>query len=173
MSDNNEDQARRDREEEERRRAEEANRGNQPATQNAGGPSGGANPLFQTGAEALGMETPPAPTPGLSQAAALREVPNSRVPGTVSGDISHVFGPGQAAVDPIAAGLDLAGHFPSRAENRAITQTGEAAAGPRPYTYIHRTGPEQVPQAAPADGALVQAPTDEVAAQAPGPTSGT
>lgn len=135
-------------------------------------PSNGAP--FQTAAEVLGMEQQgEPPTPGLSQAAGLREVPNSVVPGTARGDISHVYGPGQAAVDPVAAGLDTNSSPPGRAENRAITQTGEAAAGPRPHTYIEKTGPEKVPQSAPADGKLVKPPTEEEAAKAIGPTGGT
>ena len=116
-------------------------------------------PLFQTAAEATGMKAPTTlPTPGLSQSPGLEKIEGSTVPGLAhGGTINHVKGPQQAPVDPIAAGLDL-GHNPqTRNENRAVTQTGEIAAGTRPSTYGH---PASVPQAAPADGSLVAGPDD-------------
>ena len=125
---------------------------------------------FQTAAQIAGMSGPEGtPTPGLSQSPGLREVPDSKVPALAGGGmVSHVQGPGQAAVDPIAAGLDTGFSPQTRAENRAITQTGELAAGPRPTTYA-QVGGDAVPQAGPADGATVPAKSDADAAQAPGP----
>ena len=131
-------------------------------------------PPFQTAAEIGGIAEQVAakPKPGLSFTPGLQELPGSQAPSTAKGDpVSHVFGPQQAPVDPVAAGLDTQ-HVPlSRAENRMITQTGEAAAGPRPFTYVEKTGPDQVPQAAPADGALVKPPSDAEAAETAGPAS--
>jgi hypothetical protein len=109
-------------------------------------------------------------TPGLSHSPGLMEVPDSKVPGMADGTmISHVYGPGQTPVDPIAAGLDTGFNPASRAENRSITQTGELAAGPRPSTYAQHGG--HVPQAGPSDGSEVKPPSDADAAKAPGPNS--
>lgn len=130
-------------------------------------------PVVQSAAELhnIGNDSP-APTPGLSQSPGLREVPNSQAPSMADGTmVSHVYGPGQAAVDPIAAGLDTRHNPLTRAENRVITQTGEFAAGPRPSTYAH-TGAD-VQQAAPADFKEVSAPADTDAAKEPGPTGAT
>jgi hypothetical protein len=130
-------------------------------------------PVIQTAAEVhgIGNDSPP-PTPGLSQSPGLREVPNSQVPAMADGTmISHVFGPGQAAVDPIAAGLDTKHQPLTRNENRVITQTGEFAAGPRPSTYVGKG--VDVPQAGPADHSEVPAPADSAAAHEPGPTGAT
>lgn len=78
-------------------------------------------PLFTTAAEALGIgRDQPPPTPGLSHSPNLRAVEDSPVPNT---DRSHVMGPGQAAADPVLAGLDVRHNPMTRAENRAITQT--------------------------------------------------
>ena len=100
-------------------------------------------PAFVTAAEKFGIGTEQgAIDPRLSQAPGLREVPNSRVP---FGDHSHVMGPGQAAVDPYAAGLDVHAKPLSYAENRAVTK---------------------------ADGVTQPAIADALAEQAPGPTGG-
>ena len=128
-------------------------------------------PLYTTAADLVNMKAPEtSPTPGLTQSPGLREVPNSQVPAMADGTmVSHVMGPGQAPVDPIAAGLDT-GHNPqTRAENRVVTQTGVIAAGPRPSTYVEKGA--LVAQAAPADGAHVQAPADVEAEASPGPNS--
>lgn len=111
------------------------------------------------------------PTAGLSQSPGLRELPDSQVPGLAGGGmVSHVFGPGQSPVDPIAAGLDTGYNPLTRAENRVITQTGTLGAGARPSTYAH-IGGEPVPQAGPSDHANVPAVSDEEAGRAPGPNS--
>ena len=131
-------------------------------------------PIYRTAAEVFGMEQAfeRSVQAGLSHSAGLRQVPNSTAPSTATGEpVSHVFGPGQNPVDPVAAGLDTRAMLQTRQENRVVTRTGEAAAGPRPFTYIEKTGPEQVPQAAPADGAHVPAPADAVADASPGPNS--
>ena len=100
-------------------------------------------PAFVTAAEKFGIGTDQgAIDPRLSQAPGLREVPNSRVP---FGEHSHVMGPGQAAVDPYAAGLDVNAKPLSYAENRAVTT---------------------------ADGITKPAIPDAVAEQTPGPTGG-
>ena len=129
--------------------------------------------IVQSMAEIHGIDNDsPPPTPGLSQSPGLREVPNSKAPAMADGTmVSHVFGPGQAAVDPIAAGLDVAHKPLTRNENRVITQTGEMAAGPRPSTYIEKGQPVQ--QAGPADQTHIPAPADADAAKEPGPTGAT
>ncbi len=129
-------------------------------------------PVVPTAAEihGVGNDSPP-PRPGFSQSPGLREVPNSMVPAMADGTmVPHVYGPGQAAVDPIAAGLDWQHKPLTRAENRVITQTGEDAAGPRPSTYA---GKGEVQQAGPADHANVPAASDESASKVPGPTGAT
>lgn len=111
------------------------------------------------------------PTPGLSFAAELRELENSQVPGLAGGGmVSHVVGPGQAPVDPIAAGLDTNFRPVVRDAARMITHTGTIGAGARPSTYAH-TGNLEVPQAAPADGEHEPAVPSEEAAKSPGPNS--
>jgi hypothetical protein len=110
-------------------------------------------------------------TPGLTQAPGLRELPDSKVPGLAGGgEVSHVFGPGQTPVDPIAAGLDLGYNPLTRSEDRLITQTGTIGAGARPSTYLDKGG-KPIPQAGPSDHANVPAPSDAVAADSPGPNS--
>ena len=110
------------------------------------------------------------PIPGLSFSPGLRELPNSQVPGLGNGGmVSHVFGPGQAPVDPIAAGLDTQYNPLTRAENRMITQTGVIGAGPRPMTYAGKPG--DIAQAGPADHRVVKAASDIEAGRAPGPNS--
>lgn len=136
--------------------------------------SAGEQPAYRTAAAVFGLKQPHelVAAPGLSHTPGLREVPNSTVPATATGEpVAHVYGPGQNPVDPVAAGLDTRAVLQTRAENRVVTQTGEQAAGPRPHTYIEKTGPDQVPQAAPADGALVVAPAETVADASPGPNS--
>ncbi len=111
------------------------------------------------------------PTPGLSQSPGLRTLANSQVPGLAGGGmVSHVFGPGQSPVDPIAAGLDTGYDPQTRAENRLITQTGAIAAGPRPSTYAEKGG-ARIPQAGPSDHSTVAAIPDKEAAISPGPNS--
>lgn len=112
------------------------------------------------------------PRPGHSVAPGLRPVPGSTVPANADGsEAPHVFGPNQAAVDPVAAGLDWEHSPPTRNEDRRITQTGELGAGPRPATYAEKQG--DVPQAAPADGVEVDPPSEESAQASPGPTGST
>ena len=109
---------------------------------------------------------------GLSFVQGLEVIPGSSAPSMADGTmVPHVRGPGQAPVDPIAAGIDLTKAPLSRAENRVITQTGEMAAGPRPATYAHVVGGREVPQAAPADGAEVPAKPDSESAAIAGPSS--
>ena len=125
-----------------------------------------AEDAFQTGAEVAGID--PAVTvrtdPSLSYSPDLEEVPDSTAPALADGTaVAHVHGPQQAAVDPIAAGLDTGAVVPTIAENRAITRTGEIGAGPRPETYVEKG--VEVPQAAPADNATVAIDPD---ASAPG-----
>ncbi len=107
------------------------------------------------------------PTPGLSQSPGLRELPNSQVPGLAGGGmISHVAGPGQAPVDPVAAGLDM-GYDPlTRSEDRMISQTGTIGAGQRPSTYVEKGG-VAVPQAGVSDHSIVAAPRDKPQAATP------
>lgn len=126
---------------------------------------------FTSGAEthAIGNDSP-APTPGLSISPGLQPVPNSQAPALADDTlVSHVMGPGQAAVDPVAAGLDTQ-HVPlTRNDNRVVTQTGELAAGPRPATYAEKGA--DVPQAGPSDGTTVAPVSDAEAAKAPGPNA--
>ena len=115
-------------------------------------------PFFRTAADIAGIEEQlnTRGTPGLSHASGLEAVPDSFAPATATGEpIPHVRGPGQNPVDPVAAGLDTMVNMPTRNDNRVVTRTGADAAGPRPFTYIEKTGPNMVPQAAPADGAHV------------------
>ncbi len=84
---------------------------------------------------------------GLSHTPGLSEVPDSKVP---FAEHSHVHGPQQAAVDPVAAGLDTR-HLPfNRAENRVIDRTGEIGSG------VHAPGTTP----AVSDGSQVKAPID-------------
>lgn len=119
----------------------------------AGGP-------FQSASQAMGMDEQMAAAAqsGLSYTPNLQEVPDSKVP---FAEHSHVFGPQQAACDPVAAGLDTSYAGLSRSENRVINRTGEAASGPRTLLLDHPA----------ADGSLVRAPSDEDAAKVAGPTS--
>ena len=87
------------------------------------------------------------PVAGLSVSPGLRELPNSKVPGT---DRSHVHGPQQAPCDPMAAGLDVDHHPLTRAENRAVTLTGADG-----------SGPHLIPVDAPRTHETVPAPADE------------
>jgi hypothetical protein len=96
------------------------------AAANRQGREGDPNPVYRTAAELLPAPDPdaPEPIPGLTQSPGLVEIPGSTVPGATH---NHVVGPGQAPVDPIAAGLDTA-HVPaSRNEERVTTDatTGE------------------------------------------------
>jgi hypothetical protein len=98
---------------------------------------------FKTAAEVMNIGTDQGVVdPRLTQAPGLRDVPDSKVPGMSH---SHVMGPGQAAVDPLAAGLDMGARPLSAAENRAITT---------------------------ADGITAPAPPDSFAEAAPGPSGG-
>ena len=66
-------------------------------------------PPFQTAAEIGGIAEQVAakPKPGLSFTPGLQELPGSQAPSTAKGEpVSHVYGPQQAPVDPVAAGLD-------------------------------------------------------------------
>ena len=110
------------------------------------------------------------PTPGLSQSPGLREVPNSLAPAMADGTlVPHVYGPGQAAVDPIAAGLDTGYMPPTRNDDRVVTQTGVDGAGPRPSTYLEKG--LDVPQSTVADHRQVRAPNDAAAETVLGPSA--
>lgn len=135
-----------------------------------------AEPPFVTAAEKHGMTGPGGPADlqdrhnGLSRSPNLRPVPNSFAPAHANGEaVPHVYGAQQAAVDPIAAGLDYKHDIPTRTEMRVTTRTGELGAGPRPTTYVEKG--QDVPQSTPADGAEVVAPSDEESEAVPGPTS--
>ena len=110
----------------------------------------------------------PAPTPGLSQSPGLVPVPDSHAPATASGEaVAHVFGPQQAACDPVAAGLDTRHDPLTRAENRMINRTGEIGSGNHPSTYVEKG--KDLPVAV-SDGSLVPAAPDSEAGKNPGPT---
>jgi len=115
------------------------------------------NPDYPTAAEQLEAPSVTVRTdPSLSFSPDLEEVPGSTAPARADGaPVAHVRGPQQAAVDPVAAGLDTGALVATTDTNRMINRTGEAAAGPRPVTYA-QTG-QDVQQASPADGALVPA----------------
>ncbi len=89
---------------------------------------------FVTAAEAHGIEdrttdhTDGTFHQGLSFTPGLTEVANSKVPGA---EHSHVHGPQQAAVDPVAAGLVTTRSPATAAESRVIDRTGEIGSGPR------------------------------------------
>ena len=96
-------------------------------------------------------------------------MPDSSAPATAAGDaVAHVFGPQQAACDPVAAGLDTKHNPMTRAENRMISQTGTLASGNRPTTYVEKG--QDMPQAV-SDHSLVPAKTDEESGEAPGPSA--
>lgn len=118
-------------------------------------PNGDVQPYTTVAAE-LGLEDVPPLTQGdarngLTKVFGLQEVANSDVP-SGPGKTTHVFGPGQNVVDPVAAGLDtrLVGVAPPA--RTVMTQTGEVGSGNRPFTYVEHTGPEMLKQSAPADG---------------------
>ena len=122
---------------------------------------------FATAAEQLGMDQPQGvPDPRLSQSPGLVVVKDSQVPGLGNGGmISHVEGPGQAPVDPVAAGLDT-GYDPGiRHAQRAVTQTGTIGAGNRPSTYAEKPDGSAVQQAAPATMQTTQPQPVQVAAR--------
>ena len=95
--------------------------------------------------------------------------------------MAHVFGPGQSAVDPIAAGLDPNYRPLTRAENRMITRTdtgeteparpdAEAAQQPGPTGSLEGR-PTEVPSVVPvrAEPAKSQSVTLFQAAATPEP----
>lgn len=91
-----------------------------------------AEPEFKTAAEVYGVgRDQPPPIAGLSQSPGLRALEDSPVPGTLR---SHVIGPGQAAADPVLAGLDTAHNPLTRAEDRVITRTDGSMVVPPPDT---------------------------------------
>ena len=112
---------------------------------------------FTSAADELGTAKPEGvPDPRLSQSPGLVKLKDSEVPGLGNGGmISHVMGPGQAPVDPVAAGLDTGYDPGTKAGQRAMTQTGTLGAGPRPSTYAEKPDGQAVQQAAPADNQLV------------------
>jgi len=147
-------------------------------------------PAYRTAAEVV-AEQPGATEPelkegdsrsGLTVVRGLQHIEGSTAPSRLDGKpMHHVMGPGQNPVDAVAAGLDTRyiGHS-LQGDGRVVTQTGEIGAGPRPFTYVEKTGPDMVQQAAPADGATVAAPPPapplaqpvaNAAAQAPKPAS--
>ena len=94
-------------------------------------------------------------TEGLSYTGGLTELAGSLVSGLPEGvKVSHVSGPNQAPVDPVAAGLDTGYHPRTRNEDRMISQTGTVGAGQRPSTFPDRT----LPQAGVSDHSIVRAP---------------
>ena len=97
---------------------------------------------FRTAADVLGIKQPEGQRdPRLSQSPGLVKIEGSIVPGMGDGStVNHVTGPGQAAVDPVAAGLDMQFDPMTRHELRAPTQTGELGAGIRPSTYAEKPG---------------------------------
>lgn len=123
---------------------------------------------YRTAAEVVGDKMKPMPAEtqgdarnGLTRVLGLQEIEGSSAPSHFDGKpVPHVFGPNQNPVDPVAAGLDtrLIGHTSDT--THVMTQTGEAGSGMRPFTYVQHTGPEMVPQSAPADGqhVTVEAP---------------
>lgn len=107
---------------------------------------------------------------GLSVTPGLVEVPGSYAPSMADGSrVAHVMGPQQAAVDPIAAGLDLRARPLTRNENRVVTQTGELGSGARPATYLEKGAADD--QRPVSDHTHVAMPVDSVAGQAPGPNA--
>ena len=106
---------------------------------------------------------------GLSISPGLKELPGSKAPAMADGtEVSHVFGPQQSPVDPVAAGLDTSAHPLTRNDNRVVTQTGRIGAGNPPSTYAEKGAK---PAEAPSDGQNVPAQPDEEADKAPGPNS--
>lgn len=115
---------------------------------------------YRTAAEVVGQSVTTAPAEtqgdarnGLTRVLGLQEIPGSAAPSRFDGKpVPHVFGPGQNPVDAVAAGLDtrLIGYTADTTS--VITKTGEAGSGMRPHTYVEKTGPEMVKQAAEADG---------------------
>lgn len=115
---------------------------------------------YRTAADVAGQSvtTIPAETQGdarngLTRVLGLQEIPGSSAPSRFDGQpVPHVFGPGQNPVDAVAAGLDtrLIGYTADTLN--VVTKTGEAGSGMRPHTYVEKTGPEMVKQAAEADG---------------------
>jgi hypothetical protein len=94
-----------------------------------------AQPAFTTAADNhpafIEAAKQPPPVPGQSVSPGLRTVPNSFGRPTADGaPVAHVFGPGQAAVDPVAAGLDPNYSPLTRAENRMITRTDTGESEP-------------------------------------------
>ena len=123
-------------------------------------PASSAQAPFTTAAEQTGMAKPEGvPDPRLSQSPGLVILKDSEVPGLGNGGmVSHVEGPGQAPVDPVAAGLDTGYDPGTRQGQRAVTQTGTLAAGPRPSTYAEKPDGAAVQQAAPADMRTLASP---------------
>jgi len=104
-------------------------------------PEKSEDPKVTNDAEIIGRrEKQAAPTPGLSVSPDLTEVPDSPVPGA---DRSHVYGPQQAAADPVLAGLDTQYDPATRNELRSMTD---------------------------GEGHIVAPPSDEEANAVPGPT---
>lgn len=112
---------------------------------------------FQTAAEMLDIKPPEGIRDSrLSQSPGLVEIEGSQVPGYGDGSmVNHVTGPGQAPVDPIAAGLDMQYSPKTAHELRAPTLTGEMAAGPRPSTYVEKPG-DPIPQSTEGSGETVR-----------------
>ena len=145
------------------------------------GESDKSNQPYQTAAEMLGIEGPKGERdPRLSQSPDLTRIEGSQVPGYGDGRmVHHVMGPGQAPVDPVAAGLDLYFNPKIRHDLRAPTETGVLGAGNRPSTYAEKPGGTEIKQSTEESNKTVKpmvpaaAPsTSEPAAKAP-PTPAT
>lgn len=136
-----------------------------------------AEPAYRTAAEiaALDGAVVPAETQGdarngLTRVLGLREIDSSTAPSRFDGKpVPHVMGPGVNPGDPVAMGLDTRLIGVDAGLNRVMTQTGEAGSGMRPYTYVQHTGPEMVPQTAPADGQHVAVEAPQVKDTGPVP----
>ena len=131
----------------------------------AGGDS--ADQPYRTAAEVLGIKGPEGERdPRLSQSPNLQRIEGSEVPGYGDGRmVHHVMGPGQAPVDPIAAGLDMGYNPKVRHDLRAPSLTGEDGAGLRPSTYAEKVGGQDVQQASDGSHDLVKPPVPAAAAQ--------
>lgn len=124
-----------------------------------------ADQPYQTAAELLGIKGPEGERdPRLSQSPDLRRIEGSQVPGYGDGRmVHHVMGPGQAPVDPIAAGLDTGFNPKTRHDLRAPSLTGADGAGLPPSTYAEKRGGQDVPQASDGTHEVVKAPVPAAA----------
>jgi hypothetical protein len=105
---------------------------------NRAGRAGDPNPVYRTqadlDAEKSGAEPAAARTLGLSQSPGLVPIEGSKVRGLLGATVvNHVQGPGQAPVDPVAAGLDTANMAkPKDAEPAEAAEPAKAADAAKP-----------------------------------------